>query len=79
MAAGQYAGVYYKNTAVGNTPIGEVAAMSFAYTGEPLAGGSPRFSIPIDEVRGGHNDSGLRLHIERLRYGKVDAFVCQVD
>jgi hypothetical protein len=28
--------------------IGDVGQLAFSYTGEPLGGGSPRFSIPID-------------------------------
>jgi hypothetical protein len=75
----QYAGVYYKNTAVGNTPIGDVAALSFAYTGGPLAGGSPRFSIPIDESAGATTAPAYAFISNGCAAGTVDAFVCQVD
>jgi hypothetical protein len=76
---GQYAGVYYKNTAVGNTPIGDVAAMSFAYTGEPLAGGSPRFSIPIDEEPGATTAPLYAFISNGCDPNVVDAFVCEVN
>jgi hypothetical protein len=79
VAAGQYAGVYYKNTAVGNTPIGEVAAMSFAYTGAPLAGGSPRFSIPIDEVAGATSAPAYAFISNGCPADQVDAFQCEVN
>jgi len=79
VSAGQYAGVYYKNTAVGKTPIGNVAAMSFAYSGAPVVGGSPRFSIPIDESLGATTAPAYAFISNGCAAGVVDAFVCQVD
>jgi hypothetical protein len=79
VGAGQYAGVYYKNTAVGNTPIGDVAALSFAYTGGPLAGGSPRFSIPIDETAGATDAPAYAFISNGCALNVVDAMVCEVN
>jgi hypothetical protein len=79
VSAGQYAGVYYKNTAVGNTPIGNVAAMSFAYSGGPVGGGSPRFSIPIDESPGASTAPDYAFISNGCAPDVVDAFVCQVN
>jgi hypothetical protein len=44
-----YAGVYVGNSKLEGRLIGDVGKLSFSYSGGPVVGGSPRFSIPIDE------------------------------
>lgn len=46
--AGSYAGVYIWPS-LPPKPIGDVNKLSFTFDGGPVTGGSPRFSIPIDE------------------------------
>src|SRR5262245_8458350 len=44
-----YAGVYVPVTpSLSGKKIGDVGQLAFSYTGGPLGGGSPRYSIPID-------------------------------
>ena len=44
-----YAGVYIQNTNLDNRLLSHVHNLSFTYAGSGATGGSPRFSIPIDE------------------------------
>jgi hypothetical protein len=76
---GGYAGVYYKNTAVGGMPLSDVTTMSFNYTGGPLAGGSPRFSIPIDETASATTAPAHAFISNGCVPNVVDAFVCEVN
>jgi len=43
-----YAGVYMAHEPIMGEPIGAVTNLHYSYTGGPISGGSPRFSIPID-------------------------------
>ena len=52
--AGQYSGVYLKSTSRKARPIASVD-FSFDYSGT-IAGGAPRFSIPLDTNRNGRLD-----------------------
>ena len=44
-----YAGVYIQNTNLDSRLLSHVHNLSFTYDGSVATGGSPRFSIPIDE------------------------------
>ena len=44
-----YAGVYIQNTNLDSRLLSHVHNLSFDYAGSVATGGSPRFSIPIDE------------------------------
>jgi hypothetical protein len=44
-----YAGVYIQNSNLDGRLLSHVQNLSFTYDGSVAAGGSPRFSIPIDE------------------------------
>ena len=44
-----YGGAYYEQTSLSGKLLSEVNKLSFTYEGTGAAGGSPRFSIPIDE------------------------------
>jgi hypothetical protein len=44
-----YAGVYIQNTNLDKRVLSHVHNLSFTYDGSVATGGSPRFSIPIDE------------------------------
>ena len=44
-----YAGVYVGNSKLEGRLLADVQKLSFSFTGGPVTGGSPRFSIPIDE------------------------------
>jgi hypothetical protein len=44
-----YAGVYIQNSNLDDRLVSHVQNLSFTYDGSGAAGGSPRFSIPIDE------------------------------
>jgi hypothetical protein len=61
-----YAGVYVGNSKLEGLAIGDVEKLSFSYTGAPVVGGSPRFSIPIDEDGDGTTEG----------YAFVDAVGC---
>ncbi len=61
-----YAGVYVGNSKLEGLLIGEVEKLSFSYTGSPVVGGSPRFSIPIDTNGDGTTEA----------YAFVDAVGC---
>jgi hypothetical protein len=52
-----YAGVYVGNSKLEGRLLGDVEKLSFSYTGSPVVGGSPRFSIPIDEDGDGTTES----------------------
>jgi len=52
---GCYAGVYALSEGVMGEPTATVQNLRFSYTGGPIGGGSPRFSIPLDL-----NGDGLR-------------------
>ena len=43
-----YAGVYLQNTNLDGKLLADVNKLAFSYAGSGAAGGSPRFSIPID-------------------------------
>jgi len=79
VGVGGWAGVYYKNTAVGGLAIGNVQQMSFTYTGGPLAGGSPRFSIPIDETVDATTAPAYAFISNGCVPPVVDALVCDVN
>jgi hypothetical protein len=79
VGVGGWAGVYYKNTAVGGMPLSAVEGMSFHYTGSLPAGGSPRFSIPIDETANATSAPAYAFISNGCVGGVVDAFVCQVN
>jgi hypothetical protein len=64
-----YAGVYVGNSKLEGLLIGEAEKLSFSYTGGPVVGGSPRFSIPIDEDGDGTTES----------YAFADAVGCSDD
>jgi hypothetical protein len=55
-SSGCYAGVYRAFEPITGEPIGSVASLQFTYTGGPLIGGSPRFSVPIDTNNDGITD-----------------------
>ena len=61
-----YAGVYVGNSKLEGRLLSEVQKLSFSYTGGPVVGGSPRFSIPIDEDGDGTTEA----------YAFVDAVGC---
>ena len=61
-----YAGVYVGNSKLEGLLIGDVEKLSFSYAGSPVVGGSPRFSIPIDEDGDGTTEA----------YAFVDAVGC---
>ena len=61
-----YAGVYVGNSKLEGQPIGDVEKLSFSYAGTGVTGGSPRFSIPIDEDGNGTTEG----------YAFVDAVGC---
>jgi len=54
--SGCYAGVYRAVEPITGEPIGNVTSLQFDYTGGPLIGGSPRFSVPIDINNDGITD-----------------------
>lgn len=50
---GSYGGVYIENSNLGGKLLSDVNKLSFSYEGTGASGGSPRFSIPIDEDNDG--------------------------
>jgi hypothetical protein len=56
---GSYGGVYVQNTNVGGKALADVNKLSFSYSGAIATGGSPRFSIPIDDNGDGVTDGYL--------------------
>lgn len=46
--AGEYAGVYFAKGPLDGKTLGQVANLSFSYSGSPAGAGAPRFSVPID-------------------------------
>ena len=61
-----YAGVYVGNSKLEGRLLGDVDKLAFRYTGSPVVGGSPRFSIPIDQNGDGTTEG----------YAFVDAVGC---
>ena len=53
-----YAGVYQSVEAITGESIGAVNNLGFTWTGGPIGGGSPRFSIPLDRNGDGFQDVG---------------------
>ena len=61
-----YSGVYVGNSKLEGRLLGDVDRLAFRYTGSPVVGGSPRFSIPIDQNGDGTTEA----------YAFVDAIGC---
>lgn len=72
-----YGGVYYEQTNLSGKLISQVDKLAFSYDGTGASGGSPRFSVPIDENNDGVYD-GFAF-VDSLGCNDGDANVGTVD
>lgn len=72
-----YAGVYVANTNVGGKSLSDINRLAFDYNGSGAVGGSPRFSIPIDD--NGDKATDGYLFIDTVNCNDGDPNVGRLD